>query len=75
MLGAICEVIMMANKIRKGTAFLKVSATSQKDINRFCDNLQKIYKLLLIGKMIPSDDGGVHCYINVDLDSEVKTEW
>jgi len=61
----------MVSNIRKGTALLKVSTNSEEDFEKFRVGLQKAYKLMLVGKIIPSDEGGVHCYINVDLSSEV----
>lgn len=62
----------MVKKIRDGTILLKVTVNCEKDALRFCDELQKIYKLMLVGRLIPNIDAeGVHCYINIDLSSEV----
>lgn len=63
---------VVVNKIREGNVVLKVTGNSREDVLRFCDALQKTYKLMLIGKLIDSDDGGTHCYIDLALDSEVR---
>ena len=31
-----------------------------------------VFVMHLIGKLIDSDDGGTHCYIDLALDSEVR---
>jgi hypothetical protein len=64
----------MTNRLKKGTALLKVSATCEEDVLKVCEQLQKVYKLILIGTPIPSDDGGSHCYINLEITSEVQKQ-
>jgi hypothetical protein len=62
----------MVHSIGEGNIVLKVSANREEDVLKFCKELQKIYKLVLIGRLIPSEGGGCHCYIDLVIDSMVQ---
>jgi hypothetical protein len=50
---------------------LKASGT-EKSVKKFLEKLKKTYGMLMFGRLIPNDDGGVHCFVDVNVNSEVS---
>ena len=50
---------------------LKASGT-EKSVKKFLEKLKNTYGMLMFGRLIPNDDGGVHCFVDVNVNSEVS---
>jgi hypothetical protein len=50
---------------------LKISGT-EKSVQKFLEKLKKTYGMLMVGKLLPNDDdSGIHCFVDVNVESEV----
>jgi len=53
---------------------LKVSG-AEESVKRFLSKIQRDYGTTLLGRLLLNDrDDGVHCYVDIDLSSEVKVK-
>lgn len=52
---------------------LKVSG-SEESVHKFLEKLQRDYSKVLLGRLLMNDNNdGVHCFVDIDLSSEVET--
>ena len=51
---------------------VKISGT-ECSVQKFLQKLKKTYVMLMVGKLLPNDgDLGVHCFVDINVESEVN---
>ena len=57
---------------KRDIILVKISGT-EISVQKFLEKLKKTYGMLMVGKLLPNDDdGGVHCFVDVNIESEVN---
>jgi hypothetical protein len=57
---------------KRDVILVKISGT-EKSVQKFLEKLKKTYGMLMVGKLLPNDeDSGVHCFVDVNVESEVN---
>jgi hypothetical protein len=56
---------------KRDVILVKISGT-EISVLKFLEKLKKTYGMLMVGKLLSNDDdSGVHCFVDVNVESEV----
>jgi hypothetical protein len=56
---------------KEDTVTLKITGTANA-VQKFVDKQQKTYTILIVSKLMPNDaDTGVHCFVTLNVNTEV----
>lgn len=57
---------------KRDVILVKISGT-ENSVQKFLEKLKRTYGMLMIGKLLQNDDDrGVHCFVDVNVESEVN---